>query len=238
MGRMGGSTKLKRQMAPAFWEIGRKEKRFALTVSPGTHPIAKSYPLGIVLRDALKVVNNMREAKQAVIAGDIKVDGVVRHDIHFPVGLMDVVEIPSLNKVFRMMPKNGIIVVPVEVPKEESTFKLCKVTKKVTIAGQKLQYGFHDGRTLVGEQKVSVNDTCVMAIPEQKVTDVVKLEKGSTVLVISGDNAGTVGKVDDIRHGTFILPKRVLVAFKERKVELPVDMVMAVGTDKPLVKLW
>jgi small subunit ribosomal protein S4e len=100
-----------------------------------------------------------------------------------------------------------------------------------------LQYGFHDGRTLVDNQKVNVNDTCLLTIPEQKVTNTVKLEKGSTALVISGDNAGSIGKVDDIRAGTFILPKRVLVKFKDRTIELPVDMVMVVGVEKPLIKV-
>jgi len=142
-----------------------------------------------------------------------------------------------LNKVFRMVPKEGLTVTPIEVPKEEKNLKLCKVTRKVTVRGKKLQYGFHDGRTLVDEQDVNVNDTCLLTVPEQKVTNTVKLEKGSTALVISGDNAGIIGKVDDIRQGTFILPKRVLVVFKERKVELPVDMVMAVGADKPLIKI-
>ncbi len=237
MGKIGGSTKLKRQMAPAFWQIGRKEKRFALTVSPGTHPLSKSYPLAIVLRDVLKIVNIMREAKQVIISGEINVDGIARRDIHFPVGLMDVIEIPSLGKVYRMVPKDGLIVTPIEISKEEKNVKLCKVTRKVTISGKKLQYGFHDGRTLIDDQKISVNDTCLLVIPEQKITNIVKLEKGSTALVISGENAGNIGKVDDTRQGTFILPKRVLIVFKDRRVELPVDMVMAVGMDKPLIKV-
>jgi len=237
MGKISGSTKLKRQMAPAFWQIARKEKRFALTVSLGTHPSSKSYPLGILLREILKIVNTMREAKQVIISGEVKVDGVIRRDIHFPVGLMDVIEVSALDNVYRMVPKSGLIVTPMEIPKQEKTLKLCKVTRKVTISGKRLQYGFHDGRTLVDDLKVNVNDTCLLTFPEEKVTNTVKLEKGSTALVISGDNAGSIGKVDDIRQGTFILPKRVLLAFKERTIELPVDMVMAIGMDKPLIKV-
>ena len=38
MGSIAGSKKLKRQMAPTFWGIGRKEKRFVITVRPGSHP--------------------------------------------------------------------------------------------------------------------------------------------------------------------------------------------------------
>ncbi len=32
---ISGSKKLKRQMAPQFWGIARKDKRFVITVKPG-----------------------------------------------------------------------------------------------------------------------------------------------------------------------------------------------------------
>ena len=237
MGKMGKTTITKRQMAPAFWEIGRKQKKFVLSTDSGTHSSARAYPLGIVLRDILKVVNAMREAKHVVNVGDVKIDGVIRKNVNFPIGLMDIIEISSIDKTYRMVPKDGLIVKPIEIPKEEKTQKLCKVTRKLTIKNKKLQYGFHDGRTLINEQKINVHDTCLITVPEQKITKLVKLDKGSIVLVISGDNAGTVAKVDEIRDGTFILPKHVLVTFKDRKVELPIDMVMVVGIDKPLIRI-
>ena len=34
---IAGSKKLKRQMAPQFWGITRKNKRFVITVKPGPH---------------------------------------------------------------------------------------------------------------------------------------------------------------------------------------------------------
>ena len=49
------------------------------------------------------------------------------------------------------------------------------------------------------------------------------------VLITSGENAGNVGKVETIRDGIFSLPKRVVVSFADRSVELPVQIVMAVG---------
>lgn len=237
MGRMGRDTRMKRQVAPAFWEIPRKEKRFVPKVSPGPHLVETSYPLGIVLRDLLKVVNIMKEAKHVVSIGEIKIDSIVRKDVNFPVGLMDVIEITSTDKTYRMVPKDGVIVKPIEIPKEEKNLKLCKVIRKLTAKNKKLQYGFHDGRTLVDDQKMNVNDTCLITLPEQKITNTVKLEKGSTALIISGENAGTVGKIGEVREGTFILPKRVVLALENRKVELPVDMIMVVGTDKPLITI-
>ena len=56
-------------------------------------------------------------------------------------------------------------------------------------------------------------------------------------LIISGENAGKTGKIEDIREGVFSLPTRALVTFEERQVELPVEMVMVVGADKPVIKV-
>ena len=44
MGSIAGSKKLKRQMAPTFWGINRKEKRFVITVRPGSHSKNNSIP--------------------------------------------------------------------------------------------------------------------------------------------------------------------------------------------------
>lgn len=237
LGKMGKKSIMKRQAAPAFWEIPRKGKRFSPRASPGTHPSSLSYPLGVVLRDVLKVVNSMREVEHILNSGDVKVDGVVRRDPHFPVGLMDVIELVPMKKSFRMLPKDGVIVRLVEIPDDEKAVKLCKVMRKVSTKGDKLQYGFHDGRTMIDDLKLSVHDSCLLSVPEIKVNEKLKLEEGSSALVISGENAGVIGKVQEIREGTFILPKRVLMGFEHRQVELPVDMIMVVGKDKPLIRI-
>ena len=55
MGSIAGSKKLKRQMAPTFWGINRKEKRFIITVRPGSHPKSNSIPTAVLLRDTITV---------------------------------------------------------------------------------------------------------------------------------------------------------------------------------------
>ena len=76
-----------------------------------------------------------------------------------------------------------------------------------------------------------------MQIPEQKILDVIKLEKGAQVIVTSGINAGHVGKIDEIKEGTFVLPRRVTVNIGERQIEIPTELVMAVGKDKPVIQI-
>ena len=168
MGKKGGDTRVKRQLAPKFWDIKRKQSQFVVRVKPGPHPKNKAYPLGMVLRDVLKVTSTMHEAERVLTAGQVKVDGVVRRDPNLAVGLMDVVELSS-GQVFRMVPKDSMLVAAIPIDSSEANSKLVRVTSKTTIKNKKLQYGFHDGKTLITDQKFKVGDTCVIDLPKVQV---------------------------------------------------------------------
>jgi small subunit ribosomal protein S4e len=236
MGKKGGDTRVKRQLAPTFWTIKRKESQFVLRVKPGPHPKNKAYPLGMVLRDVLKVTNTMHESERVLNEGKVKVDGVVRRDPNLAIGLMDVVELAT-GQAYRMVPKSSLLLSSIPIDDSEKGAKLVKVTSKTTIAGKKIQYGFHDGKTLISDQKLKVGDSCIIELPKIRIKDHIAFEKGSTALIITGENAGGIGKIEDIRDGVFSLPKRALVSFGDRSVELPVEMVIVVGSDKPVIKV-
>lgn len=236
MGKKGGDTRVKRQLAPKFWDIKRKQSQFVVRVKPGPHPKHKSYPLGMVLRDVLKVTRTMHEAERVLTAGQVKVDGIVKRDPNLAVGLMDLVTLSS-GQLYRMVPKDSVLLAPVAIDESEGSLKLVRVTSKTTIKGKKLQYGFHDGRTLISDQKLKVGDSCVIQVPEVQIKSHIPFDKGATALIVSGENAGHVGKIEDLKEGLFSLPTRALVSFEDRSVELPVEMVMVVGTDRPVIKV-
>ena len=234
---IAGSKKLKRQMSPIFWGIARKDDRYVVTVRPGGHSKHTAIPSAVFIRDVLKLATTLREAKSAIYSGKIKIDGVIRKSLHHGIGLMDVVELDGISEIYRLVPKDSMVLQPIAINSAEKTKKLVKVTSKVTIKDSKTQLGFHDGRSLISDAKVNVGDTCVLQIPEQKILDVIKLEKGAQVIVTSGINAGHVGKIDEIKEGTFVLPKRAAVNIGERQIEIPTDLVMAVGKDKPVIQI-
>src|ERR687883_116519 len=236
MGKKGGDTRVKRQMAPTFWAIKRKQSQFVLRVSPGPHPKDRAYPLGMVLRDVLKVAGTMHEAERILNAGKVKVDGNVRRDPNFAVGLLDVIEIAT-GQAYRLVPKNSMLLTAIAIDNSEKNLKLVKVTSKTIIRGKKIQYGFHDGKSLISELQLKVGDTCVIELPEIKVRDHLAFVNGVTALIITGENAGNIGKIEGIQDGIFSLPKRALVLSGDRSVELPVEMVMVVGSDKPVMKV-
>jgi len=233
--KIAGSKKLKRQMAPLFWGITRKDKRFVVTVKPGSHGRNHSIPTAVFLRDTLKIVKTLREAKFAIYSGKVTVDGIKRKSLHHGIGLMDVIELDGLSEIYRLVPKNGTLLKPITIDSTEKSKKLVQVKSKTTIKNGKTQIGFHDGRSLIDETKINVGDVCILQIPEQTILDVIKLEKGALVLITKGVNAGKTGTVNEIKEGTFVLPKRVEIKLGDRQIEIQANLVMPVGKDKPVI---
>ena len=237
MGSIAGSKKLKRQMAPQFWGINRKEKRFVITVRPGSHSKNNSIPTAVLLRDTLKKVKTLREAKSSIYGGKIKIDGIIQRSLHNSNGLMDVIELEGIPDVYRLVPKDGHILEPIKINAEEKSKKLVKIKSKTTITGGKTQFGFHDGRTIITDTDANVDDTCLIQIPKQKILDVIKFEKNSQVIVTSGINAGHIGLINEIKEGTFTLPKRISIIMENNTIEIPAEITMTVGKEKPIIQL-
>jgi small subunit ribosomal protein S4e len=182
-------------------------------------------------------VTTLREAKSVIYDGKINVDGTTRKSLHHSIGLMDVITLEGTTDIYRLVPENGHLLKPLKIDNSEKSKKLVKVTSKVMIKGEKIQLGFHDGRSIISDAEVNVNDSCLIQIPEQKILEVIKLEKNSQVIIIKGVNAGRIGHIDKIKDGTFSLPKKVDLTMDDRKIEIPVSLVMVIGKEKPVIKI-
>ena len=150
---------------------------------------------------------------------------------------MDVVELEGANKTYRLVPQEGTLLKPIEIDDAEKTKKFVTVKSKTTVKNGKIQLGFHDGKTLLDETDVSVGDTCVLQIPDIKILSVIKLEKGMNCIITKGVNAGKIGKIDEIKEGTFSIPKSLDITLNERQIEIPARLVMPIGKDKPEIKI-
>lgn len=237
MGSISGSKKLKRQMAPQFWGITRKNKRFVVNVRPGPHKKEQSIPTAVFLRDMLSIVTTLREAKTTIYSGKVKIDGVVRKSLHHAIGLMDVIELENVPEIYRLVPKDKKLLQPVVIDKADKSLKLARVSSKTTISGGKTQIGLHDGRSIITDADANIGDSCLLKVPEQEILKIIKLEAGCQALVTRGVNAGQVGMIESIEEGTFILPRRVVLRLGERSIEIPSDIIILVGREEPLIKI-
>ena len=200
MARRGQKKHLKRLPAPRYWPIKRKHGKFAPKPSPGPHAREDCLPLAILLREILGYAENMREVKAILSTGQVFVDGRPRKDPNYPVGMMDVIEIRSSGERYRLLPKlhGGLRLVP--IAEKESSFKLCRVEKKMMVQGGKLQMTFHDGRNMLLPDGTKPSDfrtldTVRITIPSQKYEKSIALEKGAYAVVSQGKNIGIEGKI-------------------------------------------
>lgn len=237
MGRKGDKKQTKRSKAPSFWTIHRKKNQFTINTSPGPYRKKESYPISVLIRDILRIVNTYDEAKSVIRQGNISVDGIIRRKTDFPIGLMNVVEIPKLKKSFRMLPVKGSILTPIEIPNSEKNLKLCEVKSKTSVRGGKVQYGLNDGRSILAESEIDLkpHDACLLEIPSQKIIRTITLKTGILALVIRGRRAGKIGKIKELRQGTFTKQKMIDLEIEGSLTELPSDMIIPIGDDKPLI---
>ena len=176
---ISGSKKLKRQKVPQFWGISRKDKRFVITARPGSHKKQHAVPTAVFLRDMLRIVTTLREAKASIYSGKVRIDGVIRKSLHHTIGLMDVVELENVPDLYRLVPTDGKLLKSIKIDRSEKNKKLVRVSSKTTIRGGRMQVGFHDGRSIITKTQVNVGDTCLISVPDQSIIQVIKMEAGS-----------------------------------------------------------
>jgi small subunit ribosomal protein S4e len=233
---MGSRKHLKRFKAPKSWPIHPKENTWTVKPAAGPHAIKDSLSLLVVVRDILGLADNSREAKRIINTGKILVDGRPRKDYKFPVGFMDVIEIPKTEEVYRVLPdvKGRLTLHTIE--KENSKFKLCKVSDKTTIKNGKNQLNLHDGRNLISEENISAGDVINLKIPEQEINEIFEFEEGSTVLVTGGKHTGEIGKVSEIVINKSSNPNTVLIENNKKDSFITLkDYAFVIGKDESVI---
>jgi len=246
MTKKSASKGLKRYAMPAWWPISVKEHVWAPRPSPGPHSLEKSMPLLIVLRDVLKLAETAREVKYILKSGAVKVDGIVRKDYRFPVGLMDVIEIEKENLTFRLLPKPGRMLDFVPIPEHEKYFKLCRIENKTTVRGGHIQLNLHDGSNVLirvsnprspVEDVYKTFDVVKISLPDRKIIEHYPFEPGNLALVIGGKKVGKVGKIVEVRGGPMRRHKTVTLEQGSERFDVGYLTVFVIGRDAPAITL-
>lgn len=247
MGRMGGRKHLKRLAAPAFWPILRKEYKWIVKPSPGPHPIDSCLPLLVVLRDVLECVKTAREARKVIGEGKVKVDGIVRRDYKFPVGLMDVLEVEGLDHAYRFLPAPVKHFILHPIPDDEKTFKIVRIKGKTTVKGGHIQLNLHDGRNIlvrVSDPKSPVEDvyktydSLLIKVPDQEIQEHLPLREGAIAIISSGRNVGRVGRIKSI-HRIF-KTRDAIVTLEDKdgeEFQTALKYVYIIGVEEPKISL-
>ena len=251
MAKMGSSRHLKRLAAPWFWPILRKEYKWVVKPSPGPHSLNRCIPLLLVVRDVLGYAKTVREAKYIISSGKVLVDGVVRKDYKFPVGMMDVVSIPEVDLHIRFVPYPTKYLWFIKIPKEEANLKLVRIEDKTTVKGGHIQLNLSDGRNIVVRvsdpskpleaSAYSTFDSLLIEVPSQRVIQHIKMGVGKLAIVIDGRNVGRIGKIANIDVKPGEKRRKAVVTLEDmqgHKFQTILNYIMVVGEEKPVIKVF
>ncbi len=246
MTRHGGQKVLKRLNTPGFLQIQRKHGKFFVKPSPGPHPNRFCLPLLHVVRDLLKIVDSYREAKKLIGQGFFKVDGRFIRNIKFPLGLMDVLSIERMDKYYRILPDSHYGLILHEISKEESNFKLCRISNKTTVKGGHVQLNLHDGRNILIKVEDSRNpkediykrmDVLKITVPEQEILKLLKFKEGNLAIIVSGKNIGQMGKIIVISKRFGPNASTVSIQRDGELTETLYDYTFVIGENQPEISL-
>ncbi len=235
-------THLKSLAAPYFYPKSRGV--FTVKPRPGPHPSDKSLPILHIVRDFLDVAEDARTARILIKQGNFLVDGRVVKDTSFPVGLMDILTVKMLDEHYRILIYPGKGLRPVEIPAGESSLKICQVKVKKMTKGGRLQIGLHDGRSILlnVDDEIAHStkrlDSLKISVPDQRILDVARLDKGSYVLVHSGSKAGYHGLLTGVQLDvTYPAKPTVSLETSAGAFKTTLSNVMPIGVEKPWITL-
>jgi small subunit ribosomal protein S4e len=232
------SKHMKRLNIPRVWSLPKKSHVWATRSSPGPHPIDRSIPLLVIVRDMLNYCDTEGEGRRIIGNREVNIDGRVVTDHKLPVGFMDVLSIPRTKEHFRTLldPKGKLRVM--KIPKENSGWKLARIENISYVKGAKKQLNLHDGRNILIEKgqkgEYKTGDVLKIELPSQKILTTYPMKKGNVAMIIGGKHAGQIAKIKDYKVTRS--PKPNIVGFEEGFSTIK-DHVFVVGKTQPEIKV-
>jgi small subunit ribosomal protein S4e len=200
----GPKKHMKRITAPRSWMMNKMGGVYTVRPAQGPHKRRESLPLQIVLRDKLGLAFNGTECYKILKQkeGLVRVDQKIRREPKYPVGLMDVIELPKCGLAYRVFydVKGRFKLLPLDKKSNEQNYKICRIVKK-SVANNKIGYLVsHDGRTLrYVDGAVMVHDSVKLNLSTNEIEDHIPLQNGNKALISHGNNRGRIGIIHQIK---------------------------------------
>lgn len=186
---------LSRQEKPRKWPIEKKGTTYL--VSPNSN-IDEGMPLLTILRDVLKLADNRKEVKAMIHERQVLVNERTAIDEKNSVLFLDTMKIVPLKKYYRLeLTDNGKFKLN-EIKEKEAEKKIAKVVNKKILRGKRVQLNFSDGRNILSNEKMNMNDSVIVDLKSNKIEKVLPLKEKARVIVFAGKHAGKTGVIESL----------------------------------------
>ncbi len=225
---------LKKIVSPRTWLLPRKQTMFVIRPMPGSHSMDFSLPLGLLLREK-GFGATAREIKKIINTKTVLVDNRRVKSPKYGVGLLDVVCVKETKDYFRIgLDSKGRLKI-IAIAESDAKVKPCRVNNKTAIKGNKVQLNLFDSRNILCDAKenkdIKTGDSVLIDLATNKISGVLKFEKGAFVMLTGGHHMGRLGVIKDIIENVVVVESEG-VNFNTEK-----HLVFVVGKNKEAVKL-
>lgn len=222
---------LKKIVSPRTWLLARKENMFVIRPLPGSHSMDFSLPLGLLLKEK-GFGATAREIKKIINTKNVLVDNRRVKNPKYGVGLLDVVCVKETKDYFRIvLDAKGRLKI-LTINESDSKVKPCRVNNKTAVKGNKVQLNLFDSRNILSDDKdIKTGDSVLIDLASNKISGVLKFEKGAFVMLTGGHHMGRLGIIKDIAENV------VVVESEGIKFNTEKHLVFVVGKNKEAVKL-
>jgi small subunit ribosomal protein S4e len=186
---------LKRHAVPKSWPVTRKGTKFV--VKANSNP-EKGLPILVLLRDLLKVAQNRKEVKKALIDKNILINGKYAEDEKNTIVLFDIITLIPSKKNYRLdINEKGKFTLE-EISEKDSWKKVSKVIGKKVLKNKKSQINLIDGRNFISDIKCSLGDSVLVNFKDKKIEKCIPLNEKARVIVFAGKHSGKKGEIESI----------------------------------------
>ncbi|MCB9362447.1 30S ribosomal protein S4e [Candidatus Woesearchaeota archaeon] len=219
---------LKRIAAPKAWNILRKSAAFVTRSKPGKHTLADSLPVSVVLRDMISIADTVKEVKYLLTNKQVLVNGKVVRDHRMPVGLLDIIELPSSKECFRLVLNRKGKLAALSTKEKDV---VSKIVNKTLIRGGKIQLQLNDGcNVLLDKDQYKTGDSIV--VDKKKIKEHFALAPKAYIFLTGGKHIGDAGVVEEI------LGSKILYKNKDKEViETEKSYAFVIGNEKPSISV-
>ena len=223
---------IKRIAAPKTWRILRKEHKFITKPTAGGHKSTMGISINTFLKDMTSTTNTTKETKFLLTKQEVHINGTRKRSHKAQVGFMDIITVPSLKKHYRVTIDKIGKLVPIELTEAEAKQTLQKITSKKILKNKKVQLGMLSGMTILTDKdEYKTGDSIIISLPDKKIVNHIKRDKGVQVFVFTGKHTGKQGSLEEIKEGN------AFIKTKEGIFQTNKEYMIITGKTKTEVKL-
>ncbi len=195
---------LKRNKITRMVPISRKGTKYVARALSHTD---KGIPVVIAVRDMLNLAIDLREVKLMIQNKLIKINARPVNDFRESVKLFNIIE--AGNKYILTVKQTGRFA----LEETKNDYRIAKIIGKRNVKGKKIQINLHDGTNIISSNKADVGDSIKLGF-DNKIKEVIPLEKGRNALIFSGKSKGKEGKIKEVEG------KKVTLLIEGKEVQI------------------